>query len=83
MDVYFSSKETDRQEVPGKAILCGGAYLYWFSGKGRCVALSMSEAGLLLGTELVIYLFKLLTKLPSFECNLARQVGYNMVYDLI
>ena len=39
----YSSKATDMQSVLGRAIMCGGASVCWFSRTQKCVTLSTSE----------------------------------------
>ena len=43
-DVDYASKATDRRSVPDGAIMCGGAYVCWFSRTQICVTLFTSEA---------------------------------------
>ena len=43
-DADYASKATDKQSVPGGAIMSGGASVCWFSRTQKCVALSTSEA---------------------------------------
>ena len=36
-DADYPSKATDRSSVSGRAIMCGGACVCWFSGTQKCV----------------------------------------------
>ena len=38
-----ASKATDRRSLSGAAVMCGGAYVYWFSRTQKCVTRSTSE----------------------------------------
>ena len=43
-DADFASKATDRRSASGRAVMCEGACVYWFSRTQKCVTLSTSEA---------------------------------------
>ena len=43
-DADYASKATDRRSVSGRAIMCGGVCVCWFSRTQKCVTLSTSEA---------------------------------------
>lgn len=43
MDADYGSKVTGRRSVSGGAIMCGDAYVSWFSRTQKCVKLSTTE----------------------------------------
>ena len=43
-DPDYASRATDRRSVSGGAIMCAGAFVYWFSRTQKCVTFFTSEA---------------------------------------
>ena len=43
-DADYASKAADRRSVSGRAVICAGASVCWFSRTQKCVTLSTTEA---------------------------------------
>ena len=91
-DADYVSKVTHRRSVSDGGIMCGGAFVYWFSRTQKCVTLSTSEAEYVTLGDAVkemlflkqVWHFMLLGKVmpcfPAFEDNQgAVQLAQNPV----